>query len=267
MELIMGGVALLVAAVALYCISRYQQRLATTLVATGIASIAELQHLRERVSSEVGSGFFSQRVGIEGTLECDEPLQSELSGQPCAAFRYQVIRRWEETVHEKDEQGKPRTRTRTGNETVAGNERRTTFWVRDGTGRVLVQPDGAVLEMEKVVDRFEPAGSESVVRFGRIGLDLGKLGGSGRRTLGYHSQERILPPGRTVYVLGTASDRTGSLAIGGAPEVDTPFLISLKTREDMVRTARQTSAFTLYGACACLPVGLILIALGLLSAR
>jgi len=266
MELLLTGVALLVAAGPLFWFSLRQERLATGILSAGISSVAELQEVYTRVQGEMGRGVFAQRVAVQGRLECEQPLTSEVGSLPCAAFRYEVTRRWEETVRERDEGGRLRSHTRTGSERVAGNERRVSFWVRDEGGRLLVHPEGATVEMETMVDRFEPAdGRVGPSRFGRIELDFGR--GGHRRTVGYHIGESILPIGRTVYVLGMASDHTGALSICPVPGAGERFMISLKTREQLIHAARQSSTILRYAAAGCVPAGTVLIVLGLVGLR
>ena len=140
MDPIVPGVVLLALAAVLYYLIRVNIELERAAVGSGIATIDELSHLHERVLAEIGSGLFAQRAGLEGILECENPLTSELSNTPCAAFKYRVERHWEEEYEERDEHGKRVRRVRSGSERVAGNERRVPFMLRDATGR---DPDRA----------------------------------------------------------------------------------------------------------------------------
>jgi E3 Ubiquitin ligase len=269
MDPIVPGVVLLAVAAVLCYLIQINRQLERAAVGSGITTIDELNHLHQKVLAEVGSGLFAQRAGLEGVLECDNPLTSELSNTPCAAFRYRVERRWEEEYEERDEHGKRVRRVRSGSERVAGNERRVPFLLRDATGRIPIEPEGARLDLERVVDRFEPGNSGHLVRFGGFQIDIGGLAGAPkRRTIGYRFFEEILPLGRTVYVLGLATDRGGTLHVGRVPvESHEPFLVSLRSREQIVSTARKTVAYARYAAFACAPIGLILLIIGLLTRR
>ncbi|MGH2343602.1 MAG: GIDE domain-containing protein, partial [Chloroflexota bacterium] len=214
------------------------------------------------------SDLFAQRVALTGVLECEQPLSAPLSGTPCAAFRYRVARRWEEEYETRDEEGKLCRRVRAGSDVVANNERRTRFRLFDGTGRLLVDPEGARLEMEKIVDRFQPGELERAHRFGALTIDLGPGHARPRRlTLGYHTLEEIVPLGREVYVLGMATDRDGVLSVTRSPEPGEPFLVSLHTRPQVVAKARATITRSLAGAAACGPLGIALVLIGLLYRR
>ena len=84
---------------------------------------------------------------------------------------------------------------------------------------------------------------------------------------GITSASRSCRIGRTVYVLGMASDHTGALSICPMPGAGGRFMISLKTREQLIHAARQNSTALRYAAAGCVPAGVTLIVLGLLGLR
>lgn len=256
LEWLGAGMLLLLACPGLYLLSRHYARTALVLRATGLQSIAELRALHQRVLAEVGAGAFAQRVAIEGVLGCDAPLRAELSEVACAAFRYRVDRHWEETVRQRDPAGGVGERTVRGSERVAMLERRTAFWVSDDEGPLLVQPEGARLELEIVVDRFEPEQPDGRERRPLLDRWRNLPARGGRRTLGYHLREEVLQVGTRVYVIGTAVDRGGELCVTGGEGWQEPFLVSVRGREQVVEEAQRLRTLTLYGACTCLPAGL-----------
>jgi hypothetical protein len=101
MELVNAGVLLIVAAVILYFVSRWHDRLALAARATELSSVSDLMTLHQLVVDEVGAGLFNQRVSLQGQTECEYPLQSELAGATCVAYRYRVERCWEEAYEER----------------------------------------------------------------------------------------------------------------------------------------------------------------------
>jgi hypothetical protein len=117
-------------------------------------------------------------VEVKGTLRCDSPLQSQMAGRNCAYYRARVL----EVYREHSDHGHgPRRRERT----VSDNEQSVEFYVEDATGRVRVRPEGAEVDAEKVVDRFEEAGA---------GFFSSKLGN--------RYVEEILAVDAPIYVLG-----------------------------------------------------------------
>jgi hypothetical protein len=261
MELTVAGLLVLGAAVVLFAIARANRRLARLVLGTTVSTIDEITVLHASVIEQVDAGLFSHPVALQGVLHCDEPLHADLTHEPCVAFRYRVERQWEEVYEDRDSQGGRVLRSRGGRELVALNDRRVPFRLRDGTGEVLVLPDGATLEMEQTAERFEPHELHDIPHR----RHLPQVGG--RRTLGYHFREESLPVGRTAYVLGQATDRDGGLTIGVLPGSTEPFLVSLRTREQILRDARRTMALAHYAAIACGPLGVILLLLGIVQRR
>jgi hypothetical protein len=262
------GLLLIAAAAVLYQVVITNRRVAQIAYGTEVSSVSDLVQLYSLVEGQVGAGLFVHRVGLQGTLVCDQPLTSDLSGTSCAAFRSRVERRWEEDYEDRDSHDKPVRRTRAGSEQVAGNERRASFWVVDASGRVLVVPDGARIDMETTVDRFEPGSTGAIDRFLPFQLELyGLAHRDRRRTLGYHFREEILPLDRAIYVLGMATDRTGALAVGHFPGANEPFIVSLKSREQVVHAARRAKVFAQYAAFICAALGIALLIAGILQHR
>ena len=86
--------------------------------------------------------------------------------------------------------------------------------------------------------------------------------GAGRRTLGYKYQEHILPIDRHLTVVGQASNQQGTLMIGRGGAA---FIVSLRSRAEMLGSAKKRADLTaaLSGVCALVGVGLTIA--GLLS--
>jgi len=126
-------------------------------------------------------------VELEGTGKYfdDDPANAPLSKKPCIWYRYKIERR------KKDG----------GWETLESGTSSETFILDDGTGRVVIDPDGA-----EVVTRIKETwtshgsgamGSPESVRFARrLGVP-GALAGDTYR----HTEERLLP-NKPLYVLG-----------------------------------------------------------------
>lgn len=270
MGLVVGGaVAFAIAGILLF-LRRGQRDRLLEIKATRTSTARELAELSRDVADSMGqAGAFNQVSEVKGVVQCDSPLTSEISKQPCAYYSMTVSRRYQETYHEHDSQTNRQVRrTREGEESVSSNTQSVRFCVQDATGRIAVDPSGASIDAVKAVDRFEPGeslGAGGTLSFGAFSISLGAglLGQEGRRTLGYHFQESVLPLGRPVYVLGEASDSTGSLMIQHPREKGKKFIISMKSEEELVRSAESAISWMLYGAVALAVVGLVLVAVGI----
>jgi hypothetical protein len=227
------------------------------------SSAGMLQEIWKGVADEIGTGSFEQEAEIKGVIECDNPLESEIDKQPCVYYSMSVTRKWEEEYYEKNEEtGQNERKIRKGSDTVSSNTRSVPFKVRDDTGTILVNPNDAKMDGEQIVDRFEPENTVSggKISIGNFSFSLGGLSalGQGRRTLGYHFSETILPLNRNVYVLGSASDSSGQLMIQ-KPREKGQFLISLKSEEELLKSSKSGMTYSLIGAIACFVVGLIFV--------
>jgi len=270
MVMIIIGVVLLAIGVGLVFGKRSQKDKVLEIKATRTSPAAELNELAASVRESLGQpGGFCQVAEVKGQVKCEPPLVSEMGKQPCAYYSCQVTRRYEETYWETDSNTRQRVqKTRSGEETVSSNSQRTPFYIEDATGRVKVNPEGITPDTIKTVDRFEPgeppAGGE--IRFGSFTLSLG-LGAvaAGRRTLGYHFEEHVLPVNRPAYVLGEASDTTGEVVIGKPKEKGRKFIISLKSEDELIRSAESAAKGFYWAALIVGGLGAILIVAGILS--
>jgi len=138
------------------------------------------------------------------------------------------------------------------------------FYLQDATGKVLVNPKGADLGKETVVDRFETyrSGGPGSIDFGNFHFTLSNASGSGG-TLGYRFHEEILPVGRSAYVLGEVSDASGQLIVQ-KPAEKGRFIVSLKSEQELVKSASSSVQWTLYGAILCGIAGVVLVVIGLI---
>ncbi|GAK57359.1 hypothetical protein U27_04324 [Candidatus Vecturithrix granuli] len=268
---IIGGI-LLVVGIILLVIYFSNKRKFEEMYTVETSTTAALRDVWQGVADEIGAGSFEQKTEINGVIECDQPIESELAKERCVHYRMSVERNWEEDYEEEYTEKDPasgrmvrktRRGTRKGSDSVANNSRSTKFYVRDETGTILVDPEGANIDVEQVIDRFEPSSSVSRgnISFGGRSFSIGTSRDSGRRrTLGYHFKEWLLPLNRRVYIMGSASDRSGELMIQ-KPREKGKFLISLKSEEELIASAKSGMTWGLYGAIACFIIGIVLMIL------
>ncbi len=233
------GVALVLGAGGLLLAAGAQRRKLDLMTGTQTTTAAELKNLSESVAKDIGAGSFAETAEVKGTIRCEHPLTSELTNAACVYYEMRVTREYEETYWDTDSKGNRVQRTRRASESVSQNSRSCPFEVEDATGRVTVDPTGASLMAEKVYDRYEPGEPRSTsLSVGRWTLNLVGLAlTGGRRTLGYKYEEKIVPLGRPVYVLGEASDSGGQLAIRKPTKKGVHFIVSLKSEEELTRSA------------------------------
>ena len=115
------------------------------------------RRLIDNIPTSKTSGVFIGLVEVTGSAESAGPLTSYLAEIPCVSYTWSVEEHWSRTVTETytDSKGKTHTRTRheSGWKTVASGGEQQPFYLKDDCGVVLVRPDGAKVERERVFDQ------------------------------------------------------------------------------------------------------------------
>ncbi len=269
MTFIIIGAVLVLAAVGLLLGSRAKQRRLQEIKSVQTSTAAELADLAASVAKEIGAGSFNQVAEVKGTVECAQPLVSELSQTPCVRYSMSVTREYEERVWHTDSNGHREQRTERKTETVASNTRAVPFLVRDATGTISVEPDGASIVDEKVFSQFQQGEPPTAgVRLGAFSFGTAaiRMPGGDRRTIGYRFEEKAIPVGREIYVLGEAVDTEGRLRIRKPAAKGTSFIVSLKSEEQLESGAASASRGLAIGAAIAAVLGAAGIILGALGA-
>lgn len=255
--MVVGGVLLVLGAFLIFLRRKAQSKL-LEIKFVKTSTSGELKELADSIKQELGTPGFRQLSEVKGVITCDRPLTGELSKQPCVYYTMNVSERYEETYTERDQQGRDVRRTRTGSSTVASNTQRVDFFVKDETGKIRVNPNDADIDAVQVVSKYEP-GQRSTVTFGAVAFNVSGAAG-GRRILGYEFSESIVPLDRRVYVLGEATDMSGELVIQKPQEKDKPFIVSLKSEEELTRATEGKIKGLMVGAILCIGAGVAAIA-------
>jgi hypothetical protein len=250
------GLVLLAVAALLFFFSKRAVNKVHYVKATETSKIGAIEKLVAEVAADMPEGQatgYKDYVEVKGKVVCDEPIRGEISDAVGAIVETEVVRVSERREETRDAQGNIRTEWRKHEETVSSNRRESPFWVDDGTGRLRVKPkNGRGVELVKVVERFETAGSESGFG-GQITLSMGRFQmslGSGRwdptssRTLGYRFIERVLPVGKPIYAIGeVAATEDEGLLLRPPTEEDKkkPFMVTPKTEEEIVQSAQKSA--------------------------
>jgi hypothetical protein len=204
-----------------------------------------------KVAGGVGADALSQPCEIEGSIECDSPLVGPVSKQPCVAYSYSQSREYEERVTSTDSTGKRETKVERRSEQIKGENRRTNFYLRDATGRTLVLPEGAELDLADSGKRFD---------------EVQQPWTGATRTLGQTHTEQSLTPGTRVYILGCAVDHQGAPAVARHPSNPKQrFLVSRKSERELAGSAAAWARNMYYAAAGAGALGLILTLWGLVA--
>lgn len=229
---------------------------------TETSSAAHLADTARTIAADLGPGSFRQRTEVKGQAESTQALTSEWSQKPVVWYQARVYRDYEETVW-KESDGKRYQTTERGSELIYDNTLTQEFSVRDSSGSILVNPDGAEVEARVTYAERQGPGAQGF-QVGKWNMKLAAFAG-GRRTLGYRLEERSLPVGTTLYVLAEASDLGGKLAMRKPEAKGERFLISYRSEEEMVAAAKKASAGLAIGSLVCLILGALALAWALLN--
>lgn len=210
--------------------------------------------------SSFGEGNFSLYVEMKGAVRASRPpLVGTLSKQPCVYYKTQVTRKYEVLEEKKDSNGRLRKTWVTKEDVVSSNEDKMEFELEDKTGRIPVNLDGATIEANKVFDNFEQGGRSS--RF----TDLVFYDRSDSKTIGFQYTEYAIPLNATIYTLGDANDRSGTLKLSRPQDNKKKFVVSTKSEEQLVAEAQSGAKMAKYGSIASLVGGVAMILYGVLG--
>ncbi len=265
-----AGIIFIVAGAVLWWVRNRQQNRCNQLKLARASTAADLEATATAISKEIGGGDWRDYVWLWGTVKADVPLTSEFKAVPCVYYTSTVIREYEETVREKDSDGRVTSRTQRGSETISEHKQRIPFDLVDSSGQVRVDPEEAKIEPVEVLNEFRPgAPAGGMLSFGGFSLALGSDGAGGaRRTLGYRYKETVLPLDRPLLVVGMASDgrrpaleghRTGSVTIEKPAQADRPYIITLKSHEAITKSVGQSAQIALWSMVGCFGVGAVLL--------
>lgn len=234
-------------------------------------ALAKVEQLKATVSKSIGDllalaktggSLTQQNIEVHGTITCASPLTAELSRKPCVSFRSEVQREYEETYYEKNNQtGANEAKTRKGHETVSTNRGQTPFQLKDNSGSIAVDPNGADIDEEQVLNKFEHSNalSGNTLNFGGFSISLGgnPLPVSGaKRILGYRLHEWILPVDRPAFVIGAVATQGGQVTMRQPTEKKAGFYISTRSKEALAEATGKQAKYLMIGTVLCELLGL-----------
>lgn len=259
------GIIFIVIGIILFFVHANLKRKLTSLRRARPASIAELNRLASEIALEMGAGSWRDYVKLRGTIQCEQPLISELKEVPCVHYNMTVVREYEEQVTERDSDDNVVTKTQRGSETVSQNRQSVPFFLQDDTGEIWVDPEGAQIETVRVLDEFRPEQpSGGQIAFGGFSMSLSADVGH-RQTIGYRYQESVLPLQRQVFIVAQVSDFNQSLILENPSAKEQRFVISLKSEEALAQSTQTSATYAFYGMISAGVVGILLVILGIVS--
>lgn len=212
----------------------------------------------------VGAGTNpSGLVQVQGTVEGEPLLKTPFSSQPCVYYAYRI----QEYQERKSTDSNGRTRTTHSWNTIHSGKRFAPFAVKDETGSISIQPDGAdfittvrqafeqrrdllgaVQGITQALKNWDEMGVEDIRKLGLqpIGTNMMRLGRAIPGTRRFY--EEFIVPGDKLFVLGTASN--GRIARG-----EGNFIISTTDQKAVGRSLGVRMAIAIVAAIMLLGLG------------
>ncbi len=193
-------------------------------------------------------GVFVGLVELSGTAECErgKALEAPMSGRACVYVKTKIEEKRIETRTTKNSDGESETETRTVWKTLAEDERRAPFYLRDETGAVRVDPKGAEIVAEKFVEETLDRSAPEYFEWASGRSELPDSCGTRRFT------EVGIPLSADVYVLGKSRVRKDAVAVEIAKDETEPtFLIVAGTEEKARKDANFSEKLALAAAFLC----------------
>ena len=178
-------------------------------------------------------GVFIGLVELKGTAESESPLTSRLAGASCVLYEWHVDEHWSRTVTEtyRDAQGHMQTRTRheSGWKTVARGSDSASFYLKDDTGIIRIQPEGAKIEDKEVFDK-------TVTRTDALYFGKGPANEIANTDHRRRFQETAIQLHTPLYVVGQARQREDIVAAEVANDKNNQLFITSTRTEKQVST-------------------------------
>lgn len=255
-------IALVLSAALFYASTRKSKR-ADRLLTSETTTVPELVTLAREIAVELGGGAFEKQVSISGTLAADAPLQSPLTGKPCAWYHLRVVHEYEEPESVQP----PPTRNRasltkgaapkhqrrvgtrrgpTRNETITETRESAAVSLSVQETALALDLDRAEIELAPTYEIFLPGRpAHGVLTHGAFTIQVGAPQHT-RHTRGFRLTERILPLHEEVHAHGLVSDAQGELRMHYSE--NTPLVLTSENRDTLIRRHQKAARNLKLGA-------------------
>ena len=154
----------------------------------------------EDVPTSKVKGVFYGLNEVKGSVKSDAPLQTYLTEAPSVWYEWKISEHWKKTESYRDKDGNRKTRTKSGWRTVDSGGSYQSFFLKDETGELLIEPEGAKVDAPSTLSHT--CSPSDPLYYGK-GPDGAIANSTYRRRFSEHS----LTPGDDLYVLGPAKLR------------------------------------------------------------
>jgi hypothetical protein len=213
--------------------------------------LAELHAAWKAITEQGFSGNYREFVETNGKAATEGELRSPHGNIPCAYFVATVERQFEREETTRDEKGNVQRRRMRSSENVSSQKSASPLYLESAGIRIPLDLDGASLDLKDGSDRFEPYESNRTYSF----FNAASIQ-TGTKTLGFRYSEKIIPLGHPLYVVGEAKDSSGELRIGSPSEKGKPFIVSVKSEDEVIKSRESGARTQFYLGIALIVAGI-----------
>jgi hypothetical protein len=167
---------------------------------------------------------------VKGSVKSDAPLQTYLTEKPSVWYEWSISEHWKKTERYRDKDGNRKTRTKSGWRKVDSGGNFQSFFLKDDTGELLIEPEGAKVDAPSTMS-FSCSPTDPF--YYKKGPDRSIANSTHRRRF----SERSLTPNDELYILGPAKLRqeVAKPMIAQSKEAKYYF-ISTKSESQIIRS-------------------------------
>ena len=193
-------------------------------------SVVLFKRTVEDVPTSKVKGVFFGLNEVKGSVKSDAPLQTYLTEKPSVWYEWSISEHWKKTERYRDKDGNRKTRTKSGWRKVDSGGNFQSFFLKDDTGELLIEPEGAKVDAPSTMS-FSCSPTDPF--YYKKGPDRSIANSTHRRRF----SERSLTPNDELYILGPAKLRqeVAKPMIAQSKEAKYYF-ISTKSESQIIRS-------------------------------
>ncbi len=209
-------------------------------------------------NAEAGLEGYRHYSELKGKAGSEKPQKAPFSKRAVAYYNATLYQVYEETETYKDAKGITRRRVKKSQSQLSNEKSSTSITLEDKTSgdRVYIDASQSGLKLDtlKTFDKFEPSGNAKNYSF----LGSLKFSALGSRTLGFRMIENTIPLGQSLYLLGEALLEGGKINILTPRDKKKPFILSVKSEDDIVRANNRGANIALVFAALLALAGILI---------
>lgn len=193
-------------------------------------SVVLFKRTVEDVPTSKVKGVFFGLNEVKGSVKSDAPLQTYLTEKPSVWYEWSISEHWKKTERYRDKDGNRKTRTKSGWRKVDSGGNFQSFFLKDDTGELLIEPEGAKVDAPSTMS-FSCSPTDPF--YYEKGPDRAIANSTHRRRF----SECSLTPNDELYILGPAKLRqeVAKPMIAQSKEAKYYF-ISTKSESQIIRS-------------------------------